>query len=169
VLGARESDETVYVYDHNGSLWYESYILHPSNSTRGYGTAVAVSEDNVIVGSEVQSAAYYYSLNQRAECIDSDGDGFGWDGTRSCRVNGSSPPTISNCVDNDGDGYGWDGVKTCIVDTPVVTATCVDSDGDGYGWDGVKTCIVETQVNTTICIDSDGDGYGWDGMKTCLP
>jgi len=169
VLGARESDEIVYVYDYSDGLWSESYVLSPSNSTRGYGTAVAVSENNVIVGSEVQSAAYYYSLNQTAVCIDSDGDGFGWDGTRSCRVSATAPPTISSCIDSDGDGYGWDGVKTCIVNAPAVTATCIDSDGDGYGWDGVKTCTVETPVTTALCIDTDGDGYGWDGVKTCFP
>lgn len=169
VLDTREIDKLVYVYDYIAGIWSESYVLRPSNNARGFGIAMAVSENNVIVGSEVQGTAYYYSLNQTAECIDSDGDGFGWDGTRSCRVNGTAPPTASNCIDSDGDGYGWDGVKTCIVDSPVVTATCIDSDGDGYGWDGVKTCIVGAPVTTRVCVDSDGDGYGWDGLKTCLP
>ena len=44
------------------------------------------------------------------ECIDSDGDGWGWDGTKSCRV----APTVT-CVDTDGDGWGWDGNNSCRV------------------------------------------------------
>ncbi len=82
-----------------------------------------------------------------ASCVDTDGDGWGWDGTQSCRI---------ACVDTDGDGWGWDGTQSCRV----ITA-CIDSDGDGYGWNGVETCFV-------TCEDSDGDGYGWDGSQTCL-
>ncbi len=82
-----------------------------------------------------------------AACIDSDGDGWGWDGTQSCRL---------DCIDTDGDGWGWDGTQSCLI-----TTACIDSDGDGYGWNGHETC-------TVICEDTDGDGYGWDGSATCL-
>jgi len=41
-------------------------------------------------------------------CIDPDGDGWGWDGTVSCRVDQSV------CLDTDGDGWGWDGQASCI-------------------------------------------------------
>jgi len=46
------------------------------------------------------------------------------------------------CIDTDGDGYGWDGTATCIIDgiTPVIHA-CIDSDGDGFGWNGRETCF----------------------------
>jgi hypothetical protein len=49
-------------------------------------------------------------------CIDEDGDGYGWDGYRTCLINNDNPPATSDyaCVDTDGDGYGWDGHKTCI-------------------------------------------------------
>jgi len=45
------------------------------------------------------------------------------------------------CIDEDGDGWGWDGVKSCIASAPVMQA-CTDHDGDGWGWDGLDTCIV---------------------------
>ncbi len=41
-------------------------------------------------------------------CIDSDGDGYGWDGVNSCR-----PVYQMQCIDSDGDGYGWNGAETC--------------------------------------------------------
>ncbi len=49
-------------------------------------------------------------------CDDPDGDGWGWDGVQSCRVEGVEP-TAGECVDFDGDGYGWNGVQTCVVAT----------------------------------------------------
>ena len=49
-------------------------------------------------------------------CDDPDGDGWGWDGVQSCRVEGVEP-TAGECVDFDGDGYGWNGVQTCVVGT----------------------------------------------------
>ncbi len=81
-------------------------------------------------------------------CTDSDGDGWGWDGTASCRV---STVAQSACDDPDGDGYGWDGQATCIAGqaaqaaspaAPVVVpgSQCVDDDGDGWGWNGVASC-----------------------------
>ncbi len=79
------------------------------------------------------------------------------------------------CIDSDGDGYGWDGVKTCLISpsgsAPAAAASnsvCIDSDGDGYGWDGTDTCLVSATVTSSACIDSDGDGFGWDGHRTCL-
>ncbi len=86
-------------------------------------------------------------ISEPAACIDTDGDGWGWDGTQSCKL---------DCVDTDGDGWGWDGTQSCRI-----ANACVDSDGDGYGWNGYETC-------TVICEDTDGDGYGWDGTATCL-
>ena len=73
------------------------------------------------------------------------------------------------CVDTDGDGFGWNGFATCIPDgmpTPVEQA-CIDTDGDGFGWNGTATCIPAHQ--TMQCIDTDGDGFGWDGNATCIP
>lgn len=53
------------------------------------------------------------------------------------------------CVDTDGDGYGWDGFATCIPDSSAInppssthsqSGECVDPDGDGIGNDGFITC-----------------------------
>jgi len=126
------------------------------------------------------------------QCVDSDGDGYGWDGFDTCTVlQAVSNPAANNteCVDVDGDGYGWDGFDTCTVsqttNTSVVNSIpvtnnneCVDFDGDGYGWDGFDTCTVSqaasipaannnSVANGMECIDVDGDGYGWDGFNTC--
>ena len=46
-------------------------------------------------------------------CIDTSpvGDGWGWNGTTSCRV--TVTETESVCYDFDGDGWGWDGTMSC--------------------------------------------------------
>jgi len=72
-----------------------------------------------------------------ANCIDTDGDSWGWDGVKSCLV---ETPTAGACIDTDGDGWGWDGVMSCLVEAPAA-GECIDSDGDGWGWNGVKSCI----------------------------
>ncbi len=52
-------------------------------------------------------------------CVDSDGDGWGWDGQNSCRTQ-SNRPDHPRCVngqasDSDGDGWGWENHKSCLV------------------------------------------------------
>ena len=52
------------------------------------------------------------------------------------------PTPDSNCIDFDGDGWGWDGTASCLVtdDGALGGAVdysvfpCVDEDGDGWGW-----------------------------------
>ncbi len=49
------------------------------------------------------------------------------------------------CVDLDGDGWGWDGQNSCRIEGVVAVAgECVDYDGDGWGWDGVQSCLITT-------------------------
>ncbi len=45
-------------------------------------------------------------------CEDVDGDGWGWDGFSSCKMNHSNN-SIGECLDTDGDGWGWNGVESC--------------------------------------------------------
>ena len=55
------------------------------------------------------------------ECIDSDGDGWGWDGSKSCRVTA----TVTGCdYSNAGasDGWGWD-ASTGMSCPPIDTGT----------------------------------------------
>jgi len=95
----------------------------------------------------------------------------------------SVPGNAQICVDTDGDGWGWDGQDTCIVPQTGGTAApdnaCIDNDGDGYGWDGNDTCLVSSpaaQVPATstpssvagLCVDDDGDGWGWNGVDSCV-
>lgn len=74
----------------------------------------------------------------------------------------------AECHDTDGDGWGWDGVQSCIASDPV-RGTCVDTDpqNDGWGWNGVESCRVE--VTMPVCLDSapEGDGWGWNGIESC--
>ncbi len=74
------------------------------------------------------------------------------------------------CIDTDGDGFGWNGVATCTPDGGSAPAACVDTDGDGFGWDGTATCIPDNADNSSaMCVDTDGDGFGWNGSATCIP
>ena len=110
------------------------------------------------------SAFAQSDLAQPGACVDSDGDGYGWNGAATCDPTASSgsfdnsgDTGASACIDTDGDGYGWDGTATCLInDTPSlpqtpaqapptgVDSTCVDSDGDGYGWNAatLSTCLI---------------------------
>ena len=113
------------------------------------------------------SAFAQTDLTQIGACVDSDGDGYGWNGVATCDPTASSggfdnvgDTGPSACVDTDGDGYGWDGSATCLINddapslpqTPTqapptgVDSTCVDSDGDGYGWNQAtqSTCLIST-------------------------
>lgn len=55
-----------------------------------------------------------------APCIDSDGDGWGWDGSSSCRV---GELQLHECVDTDGDGWGWNGRESCKITISTATTT----------------------------------------------
>lgn len=107
-------------------------------------------------------------------CFDPDGDGWGWNGVESCRVETVDEELA--CFDPDGDGWGWNGVESCRVTTTVEPQlTCLDPDGDGWGWNGVESCRVsgdDPQVDdpkpeTGVCVDLDGDGWGWNGSNSC--
>ena len=113
------------------------------------------------------------------ECVDTApvGDGWGWDGTTSCRVNGGEQPVVAACEDTApvGDGWGWDGTTSCRVSAAMqpVAATCEDTApvGDGWGWDGTTSCRVSGNQMpvTAACVDTTplGDGWGWDGTTSC--
>ncbi len=116
-------------------------------------------------------------------CIDSDNDGFGWNGVATCRTITQSPPVNSSAT------------RQTQVST-VSNQVCADPDNDGYGWDGTRSCLVsDNQSNSTEdriqtaapasaqpsdtntrsatgnvagpCVDADNDGYGWNGVASC--
>lgn len=82
-----------------------------------------------------------------------------------------SSQAMAACIDPDGDGWGWDGERSCLVSTTStqVAGQCVDEDGDGWGWDGQKSCRISAADSTPrlLCEDPDGDGWGWDGQQSC--
>ncbi len=124
------------------------------------------------------------------ECVDTDGDGWGWDGNATCdpdsetsfappvasRTNDpSSSDTVQTKVDDQLDEIGSSGAddhsaerKQLDVAAAVPGSMCSDSDGDSWGWDGTASCrIGKTAPGLAYCDDSDGDGWGWDGNETC--
>ena len=129
-----------------------------------------------------------YAFGVSAECVDSDGDGWGFNEYReeSCLVN---PITQSVCDYSNAElngGWGWNATtsQSCAplessVNTPAITP-CIDSDGDGYGWDGTATCLIDTGGPDTStgtdagCDFSDADlngGWGWNAVarQSCAP
>lgn len=104
-------------------------------------SGIALSSMMALPAYANDSAEDLFTIAESAECIDLDGDGWGWDGSMSCRVM-DLDLMRGACVDYDGDGWGWDGVESCQIPGFVpVASECVDYDGDGFGWDGVETCI----------------------------
>jgi len=175
----------VFQYQLVNGEWVETE-LGTNNSPLNFGVSVSIDSEHLMVGSF--GALYYYRLNQVAQCIDTDGDGFGWNGTNTCTPTQITPVVNSTesqqCIDTDGDGFGWDGMGTCIpefngsVTNSSANGNCDYSDADlfgGWGWDPIarRSCEpLETVLNpqpTTQCIDTDGDGWGWDGTASCIP
>ena len=109
------------------------------------------------------------------ECIDTIplDDGWGWNGTESCQIEGFTP-TTGECVDPDGDGYGWNGMHSCDAGAsqnttkhPSCKSSGSDPDGDGWGWENEQTCIVHPICESSDS-DPDGDGWGWENEQTCI-
>ena len=98
--------------------------------------------------------------SSKGNCVDDNGDGWGWDGVQSCQVGsdssnnrgGSTGSGSSNCIDDNGDGWGWDGVQSCRVGS--------DSSNNGGG---------SSNSGSGNCVDTQpyGDGWGWNGTTSC--
>ena len=106
-----------------------------------------------------------------AVCIDSDGDGWGWDGERSCVVADTAETVdtadsaveqhVAICVDTDGDGYGWDGSGSCdpnVSDAPVI------DDFSGCSLPAAGTTV----VSSTGPIRSTGNSFFPDNGPQCV-
>lgn len=114
-----------------------------------------ITANGVVVNYDAGGDVYSYNLGASSQptqpiqptatCVDSDGDGWGWDGTASCRV-GVTPvnPVMPECIDTDplNDGWGWNGSTSCRV--APTTLVCVDSPpvNDGWGWNGIESCRI---------------------------
>lgn len=53
----------------------------------------------------------------------------------------SYPFCSEKAIDPDGDGWGWENEKSCRVPTPCQSAAS-DPDGDGWGWENQRSCKV---------------------------
>lgn len=113
---------------------------------------------------------------------DTDGDGFGWENSASCRVVANQRP---DCVrydsDPDGDGFGWENGQSCVASTPSAILACQqidsDPDGDGFGWENGRSCRAQVFLEEKYPIrfpacsdpkyDADSDGFGWENSTTC--
>jgi len=162
--------------------WMYSGEIVPQNPSTDFISTVAINGNLVMTNTANFEAGPAYhtfitsiSNDTSAECIDTApvGDGWGWNGTASCRVLDDIVQLADVCVDVDGDGWGWDGEQSCVASTPDSAATppvsnCIDFDGDGWGWDGTASCLVtddalggEVDYSLFPCVDEDGDGWGW--------
>ncbi|MEU7298454.1 carbohydrate-binding domain-containing protein, partial [Streptomyces exfoliatus] len=61
---------------------------------------------------------------------DPDGDGWGWENSRSCVVRGSAADTGT------GGGTAPNGYPYCAA------GSASDPDGDGWGWENSRSCVV---------------------------
>jgi hypothetical protein len=111
--------------------------------------------------------------------LDPDGDGWGWENRRSCRVvaANTTSPVCQRDSDTNGDGWGWEGGRSCrVVPAPaakqlVCLSRLSDPDGDGWGFENGKSCRVVGAVVHPVCsanaIDPDSDGWGWENDRSC--
>ncbi|MFF6835943.1 cellulase family glycosylhydrolase [Streptomyces sp. NPDC012438] len=74
---------------------------------------------------------YPYCVNGSSS--DPDGDGWGWESSRSCVVRGSTADTGSG--GNTG-GTAPNGYPYCV------NGSSSDPDGDGWGWESSRSCVV---------------------------
>jgi len=136
------SDEPASALDHCEYSEPEVYISVVGATDTRYSLVISTLEQTET------AAPGTIAVEATANCIDTDGDGWGWDGTASCLVSASTAPADEPsletlpCIDDDGDGWGWDGTASCFasasassVEEPSFdTLTCIDDDGDGWGW-----------------------------------
>ncbi|HET9239005.1 MAG TPA: carbohydrate-binding domain-containing protein [Oligoflexus sp.] len=60
----------------------------------------------------------------------------------------SYPFCTDKAIDPDGDGWGWENEKSCRVPTPCRSAAS-DPDGDGWGWENQRSCKVAARATAT--------------------
>ncbi len=105
----------------------------------------------------------------------------------------NAPQCASADSDPDGDGWGYENSRSCLVatssadrtvqanGTPVCTAAAIDN-GDGWGWENDRSCIYSSGSSTApsssssasstpVCTSAainNGDGWGWENSRSCI-
>lgn len=123
---------------HRWSLVFEQDFIGPEPSSQGGRdfTPSSFAGNNLffsVVENEVrnirfsQSVCDYISANVNG--------GWGW--------NPITRMSCGPCVDWDGDGWGWDGMNSCRIDLQEPTCFDSPPTGDGWGWNGSAACRIE--------------------------
>ena len=106
---------------------------------------------------------------QSQQCIDTGviGDGWGWNGTASCRLATTSANTAGSCADTGviGDGWGWNGVASCRIGQNSSTQSTTAASSNT----STQSTPASSNTSSTNCIDTGviGDGWGWNGTASC--
>ena len=107
---------------------------------------------------------------------DPDGDGFGWENDRTCRVGASGnvssgdnnssrfPSCSSGQFDPDGDGFGWENNQTCVV------SGSSDNAPDNSTTPPIGAALPGPSHPACDSRQSDpaGDGFGFENNQTCI-
>ncbi len=163
--------------------------------TDGYGNYIRIDDNDLKTEEGNDIIAFVNDTGDNKDesvCYDWDGDGWGWDGEKGCKMDSNDDAddnnddeddddnnsTAGECVDWDGDGWGWDGEKGCKMDSNddnddnndnnnSTAGECVDWDGDGWGWDGEKGCKMDSNDDNDDNNDNNnstaGECVDWDG------
>ncbi len=170
---AMEGDSAVLFEKDNSGVWRNSAEFTLPNA----GRTGLMTKDALILGSYT-SDFYYANLSgntQSGICVDSDGDGFGWNGTETC-----TPDVPATCIDSDGDGWGWDGTQSCTVTSTGGNTECDYTDADLYGGWGWNSALMQSCPPLEEPLSADGcdysnatinGGWGWNltTLSSCPP
>ena len=161
------NDGSLFFYDRFGPSTPGGRISLNREVCTSTSNIVAADDNNF--DSDVENNEIGNPQNQL--CVDSDGDGWGWDGSASCRVDASNqpagaPPPQDSCDYSDADlfaGWGWNSVtqESC----PPIGVADDNSDNNNGG---------TSDVLTDSCDYSDAashGGWGWNPVtrESCPP
>ena len=74
---------------------------------------------------------------------------------------------VTDCIDTDKDGWGWNGVESCKITRTIVSSNRL-TDRLTLENLHIQDHVAEFSTqDITDCIDSDNDGWGWNGVESC--
>ncbi len=108
--------------------WYCSSENVHANSV----SAISQSDEqaSTVATADASDRQVEFLSSSLQRCVDHDGDGWGWDGSSSCKVGAQSGVVKTAVANIESDS------------SQVSSDSCVDSDGDGWGWNGSASCRV---------------------------